>query len=92
MSTNVLSEKNELTDNFDEQQVQCALEVLKIGGIVQQNLSDFEKSTRHRLGVLAERMALTIDLESSLTDAVVKSSKSASLVPDSLSCVEINPC
>ncbi len=56
---------------------------------MQQNLSDFEKSTRHRLGVLAERMALTIDLESSLTDAVVKSSKSASLVPDSLSCVEI---
>jgi hypothetical protein len=30
LSSNVLSDDSNLTDNFDEQQIQCALELLKI--------------------------------------------------------------
>jgi hypothetical protein len=89
LSTNVLSDENEISQNFDEQQVQCALEVLKIGGVVQQNLSNFEEKTRERLRILAGRIGTTIDQESALTEAVGKSSGSTSLVPDSLSAVEI---
>lgn len=89
LSTNVLSEKNDLTDNFDEQQVQCALEVLKIAGVVHQNLSTFEMTIKDRLDVLGGRMGATIDQEAALTEAVVKGSKNATLVPDSLSAIEI---
>ena len=89
LSTNVLSENSEFTDNFDEQQVQCALEVLKIAGSVRRTLLGFEDKSRDRLRVLAGRMEATIDQESALTEAVVNNSTSAALVPDSLSAVEI---
>jgi len=85
----VLSDQNNLTANFDEQQVQCALEVLRIAGAVRRDLNLFEEKTRDRLRVLAGRMAATMDQENALTEAVVNSSTSAALVPDSLSAVEI---
>ena len=84
-----LSEKNDLTENFDEQHVQCALEVSMVAGIVQRDLTSFDAIIRDKVRILAERIGTTIDQESALTGAVVKNSASAALVPDSLSIVEI---
>ncbi len=74
---------------FDEQQVQSALEVLKIAGIVRNELSSLEEQTRDQFRILAVRMKSTMEQESTLTDAVVKGVTNASAVPESMSVIEV---
>ena len=74
---------------FDDQQVQSALEVLKIAGIVRKELSSLEERTRDQFRILAARMASTMEQDSTLTDAVVKGVTSASSVPESFSVIEV---
>jgi len=89
LSTTLFSNQNIVTDTFDEQQVLCALEVLKIAGSIRRDLGSFQEKTRDRLRVLAGRMGATIDQERALMDAIVKGSGNVSLIPDSLSAVDV---
>ena len=89
LSTNILNDDNSLTDTFDEQQIQCVLEALKIVGIVKKNIQSLEENTKNRLRMLSVRMAATIDQEATLIEALEQGSTSNDLVPDSLSSSEI---
>lgn len=89
LSTNMLSHTDKLTDNFDEQQVQYALEVLKIAGVIRRDLTSFEDKTRDRLRMLMGRMGAAIDEECNVESAILSSNQSWSQVPDSLSAAEI---
>ncbi len=89
LSTNMLSHSDKLTDNFDEQQVQYALEVLKIAGVIRRDLTSFEEKTRDRLRMLMGRMCAAIDEECNVKSAVTSSNQSWSQVPDSLSAADI---
>ena len=76
LSTNVQFTK----DTYDESQIQCALEVLKIAGGVRRDLEGFDQKTKDRLRVLSGRIEADAELDSSLA---------AMSLPDSLSAVEI---
>ena len=90
LSTNMLSHSDKLTDDFDEQQVQYALEVLKIAGLIRRDLTFFEEKTRDRLRMLMGRMSAAIDEECNVKSAVANSSNKAwSQIPDTLSAAEI---
>ena len=89
LSTNVLSDDNKLSEIFDEQQVQCALEILRIAGVVKRHLLSFEENTKDRLRGLADRMGATIDQETALIEALGQRTTSTDLVPNSLSAVDI---
>ena len=88
LSTNVQFTRN----SYDEQQIQCALEVLVIAGGARRDLESFDQKTRDRLRVLAGRMEADAELESSLDGtrgATNASSSPSTALPDSLSAVEI---
>lgn len=87
LSTNVLSYSEKLSDTFDEQQVQYALEVLKIAGLIRRDLMAFEDKTRDRLRILMGRVSAAIEEECNVRAAT--SSNTWSQVPDSLSAAEI---
>mmetsp|Transcript_3417 Transcript_3417/g.4543 ORF Transcript_3417/g.4543 Transcript_3417/m.4543 type:complete len:441 (-) Transcript_3417:95-1417(-) len=89
LSTNILNDKDKIIDTFDEQQVQYALDVLKIAGIIRRDLTAFEEKARDRLRILAGRMGAAIDQECSVKDTISNSGNSWSLVPNSLSAVDI---
>lgn len=89
LSTNMLSDSNKLIENFDEQQVQYALEVLKIAGVIRRDLISFEEMTRDRLRVLIGRMSAAIDEDCNLQAAVSSSDHTRSQVPSSLSAADI---
>ena len=89
LSTNILSGGEKLIDTFDEQQVQYALEVLKIAGLVKRDLYAFEDKTRDRLRILMGRVSAAIDEEYNIQGAMISSTSNWSQVPDSLSAAEI---
>ncbi len=89
LSTNMLSNSHKLTDNFDEQQVQYALEVLKIAGLIRRDLVSFEEKTRDRLRILMGRVSAAIEEECNVKTVVMDSNRTWSQVPDSLSAAEI---
>jgi hypothetical protein len=89
LSAAMTANENKLADNFDEQHVLCALEVLKVAGSFKRGLRLFEKKTRERLSVLAERMTAHEAQEKEL-QGVSSSSSSSFPLPDSLSAVEID--
>jgi len=90
LSTNMLSNSAKLTDSFDEQQVQYALDVLKIAGLIKRDLSSFEELTRDRLRVLMGRVTAAIDEECNILSAIESSDHGNNVqVPDSLSAAEI---
>lgn len=74
-----------LAENFDEQHVLCALQVLKVAGTFRRDLRGFETKTRERLGLLAERMIAHDTQEKELQAGGMKFP-----LPDSLSAVEID--
>ncbi len=93
LSSNVLNDndnhESSSMETFDEQQVQSALEVLKIAGVVRNELTSLEEQTRDQLRILSVRMKSTMEQESTLTDAVVKGVTNASAVPESMSVIEV---
>lgn len=98
LSTNLLSPpmqsktSNSFLESFDEQQIHSALEVLKIAGIMKQNMNRFEEKTRERFRVLQDRIRATKEDELQLLDAsrsTLKNKTSSTLVPDTFSDAQI---
>jgi hypothetical protein len=84
LSGAMTANENRLAENFDEQHVLCALQVLKVAGTFRRDLRAFELKTRERLGLLAERMTS----HAAQKEEFLTSSKFS--LPDSLSAVEID--
>lgn len=95
LSTAMTADEKQLAENFDEQHVLCALEVLKIAGLFRRDMRSFESKSRGRLGVLGQRMAAHAAQERKVKEASPESplktpSKGFFVVPDSMSIVEID--
>ena len=94
LSTSMTSNEAKLAENFDDQHVLCALEVLKVAGLFRRNMTLFEKKTQERLKVLAERMTLQVAKEKKIEDTLSGAAKTSSdgpfQLPESLSVVEID--
>jgi hypothetical protein len=84
LSAAMTANENLLADNFDEQHVLCALQVLKVAGTFRRDLRAFETKTRERCGLLAERMIA----HAAQTETFQTVSKLS--LPDTLSAVEID--
>ena len=98
LSTNLLSppiqskSSNSFLENFEEQQIHYALEVLKVAGIIKQNMNTFEEKIKEHFRVLLERIRATKDEELVLFEASRSSPKnkaSVTLVPDNFSVTNI---
>jgi hypothetical protein len=98
LSTNLLSppiqnkSSNSFLENFEEQQINYALEVLKVAGIIKQNMNTFEDKIKEHFRVLLERIRATRDEEVVLFEARRSSSKNKALVtsvPDNISVANI---
>jgi len=94
LSSSMTSNERLLAEKFDDQHVLCALEVLKIAGSFRRSMKSFERKTRERLNVLAERMSLNAARETKIQDilsAATKTSRDGIFqLPESLSAVEID--
>ena len=92
LSAAMTADSNRLAENFDEQHVLCAMEVLKIAGSFCRDLRLFEGKTRERLGMLSERMSEHSKHEQELKEASSASGikKKSFNLPDSMSVVEID--
>lgn len=76
-----------LADAFDEQHVQCALEVLRVAGTFRGDLRAFESTSRERLAVLHGRVRECVERER--VDRGGGAASVAAAMPDSLSAVEV---
>lgn len=76
---------SQLADCFNDMHVSSSLEILKVVGLYQTSLSDFESKTRERMAVLQQRR-VTHDMQAK---EIALDSKSF-LLPDALSVVEID--
>lgn len=96
LSAAMTADVNKLADDFDEQHVLCAMEMLKLAGNFRRDLRNFEGGTRNRMKALADRVEdfLTQDAEMKRMVKAVKGGNSSAsapfLLPDSLSVVEID--
>lgn len=94
LSTAMTSNEKKLANDFDDQHVLCALEVLKVAGSFRRDMKTFEAKTRERLKVLAERMSIHANTEKKIEDTSSGAAKTSSegqfQLPDSLSVVEID--
>jgi hypothetical protein len=94
LSTAMTADEKQLADNFDEQHVLCALEVLKVAGSFRRDMRSFETKSRVRLGVLRERMAShsarAIQVQEASLKTAPKTGLGSFVLPDSLSVVEID--
>jgi len=92
-------DEKQLTENFDEPHVLCALDALKIAANFSIEMRSVERKTHERLEVLRERMVMHDTQEKVIREATSKSrsgasstgsSKSAFILSDSMSAVEID--
>ena len=92
LSVAVTADDNHLADNFDDQHVLCAMEVLKLAGNLCRDLRIFESKTRDKLSLMSERIVDHIQRETEVGKATSKSGTTSNsfTLPDSLSVVEIN--
>ena len=91
LSAAMTADANRLADSFDEQHVLCAMEVLKIAGSFKRDLRNFEGKSRERMMMLAQRMEAHLAREERLNEMRKNNkAKSAFVLPDSLSVVEID--
>lgn len=88
LSAAMMADEQLLASNFDEPQVLCTLEVLKVAGTFRRGLSSMDQKTRERLVLLSERMESHASREKALELAATTSSTFT--LPDSLSAVEID--
>eukprot|EP00978_Attheya_sp_CCMP212_P004283 scaffold9365_cov51-Attheya_sp.AAC.6 len=92
LSATMTSDGDQLAANFDEQHVQCALEVLRMAGSFRRDLQAFERKTRERIGGLVGRMASSMAQEKAIAEATSSTrnkSDGCFILPDSLSPVEV---
>lgn len=96
LSAAMTADVTKLADDFDEQHVLCAMEVLKLAGNFRRDLRNFEGGTRNRMKTLADRVDdfLTQEAEMKRITTAIKDGNAAASVtfslPDSLSLVEID--
>lgn len=97
LSAAISADVNKFSDEFDEQHVLCAMEILKMAGNFRRDLRNFEGGTRKRMKALSERMGDYLTREANLKNAdtsIAKggtaSTSSSFSLPDSLSVVEID--
>lgn len=95
LSASITTNVNKFADDFDEQHVLCAMEVLKIAGNFRRDLRNFERGTRKRMKALSERMIDYLTREALKDTASVSNGRtvlvnSSFSFPDSLSVVEID--
>ena len=74
-----------LADNFDDQHVTQALEMLKVAGAFQSSLKEFEMKTHDRMAVLQQRKLSHTMMEKELNEKA-----KSFMLPDGLSVVEID--
>mmetsp|Transcript_14433 Transcript_14433/g.27139 ORF Transcript_14433/g.27139 Transcript_14433/m.27139 type:complete len:999 (+) Transcript_14433:817-3813(+) len=77
------------SNGFDEQQIHCALDVLKIAGEIRSNLEIFHAKVRDRLSWLAGRIEAAAEQNVALSEALEKRMFNSNLVPDSLSVSDV---
>jgi hypothetical protein len=92
--TNILSNEKNVTDHsfshgFDEQQVQGALDVLKIAGDMRRSLHLFHEKVRDRLNVLAEKVDTAMEQDVKISKGLSQLNFDSTLVPDSMSVADI---
>jgi conserved oligomeric Golgi complex subunit 7 len=96
LSAAVTADVHNLADDFDEQHVLCAMEVIKLAGNFRRDFRNFEGGTRKRMKALAERVDDYLTQEADLRKiaAAIKGGKAAASstfsLPDSLSVIEID--
>jgi conserved oligomeric Golgi complex subunit 7 len=91
LSAAMISDDQLLVENFDEQHVLCALEVLKVASFFHRNLKSLESKSRERLAVLSDRVRTYIKKDKYLRDALSGGAgKSSFQLSDSMSIVEID--
>lgn len=95
LSAALTSDGNNLAELFDEQYVLCTMEVLKLAGTFKRDLSFFIQKSRDRLSILADRMLMhaKLDIEATKSSSFgsgTKQSGGFSVLPESLSAVELN--
>jgi conserved oligomeric Golgi complex subunit 7 len=93
LSAAMNSDEKALVDNFDEQHVLCALQVLKVAGRFVCSLRSMEAKTLDRLAVLWKRATAHTAKEKTLQEALerVKNGERTSFqLADSMSVVEID--
>jgi hypothetical protein len=96
LSAAMTANVDKLADDFDDQHVSCAMEVLKLAGNFRRDLRNFEVGTQNRMKALAERLDsfAAHDAEIQRMSAAVKEGSLAAAasfsLPDSLSMVEID--
>jgi hypothetical protein len=96
LSASVNADVNRVADDFDEQHVLCAMEVLKLAGNFRRDLRNFEGGTRDRMRALSERMGDYLEQEMELSKVIAAakggadSGGNAFSLPDSLSVVDID--
>lgn len=86
LSAAMTSDINTLAENYDDQYVLCALEVLKVAGVFQRSLAEFEGACRERMILLSERISSFAAQE----NEILESSTKSFMLPDALSIVEID--
>jgi len=94
LSAVMTADEKQLADNFDEQHVLCALEVLKVAGSFRRDMRSFEDKSRERLAILKERMAAHAVQTNKVKEASLTTSpttgKGSYMLPDSMSVVDID--
>jgi len=94
LRNSMTADETKLAEQFDDQHVLCALEVLKVAGLFRRHMSTFESKTQQRLKVLAERMTMQMKTEKQIADTLSGAAKTSSdgpfSLPESLSVVEID--
>lgn len=94
LSAAITADVNKLAEDFDEQHVLCAMEVLKLAGNFRRDLRNFEGGTRARMKALSERMADFLEHDVEAIDSGSRggggSATSVFSLPDSLSVVDID--
>jgi len=97
LSASITADVNKFADDFNEQHVLCAMEVLKMSGNFRRDLRIFELGTRKRMKALSERMDDYLSREVGIKDTATSIVRGGTILenssftfPDSLSVVEID--
>ena len=98
LSASITADLNKFADDFDEQQLLCAMEVLKMAGSFRRDLRIFETGTRKRMVALCERMSDFLSREEGMKGISTSVGKRETFsgnhytftFPDSLSVIEID--
>lgn len=90
LSASLTGDLNKLAEDFDEQSVLCAMEMLKLAGNFRRDAHLFENGTRDRMKALSQRMEDFLMQEREMDGSASNSKGSSFSFPDSLSIVDLD--